>query len=116
MCLCKQGGATRWSLRAQSGLHHFSVQEWPSWRSHTRLPYSHGCRRVLLLLALPLESYAPAACFACVPVAEACFVLSNLQAGVLADSKLVLVKVAMNSLLAVVALYNYAFAQKKKGH
>ena len=35
------------------------------------------------------------------------------QAGVLAPSKLVFLKIAANGVLASAALYNYAFAKKK---
>lgn len=52
----------------------------------------------------------------CTPCALLSAPLPCLQAGVLAKSKLVVAKVALQSLLAAVALFNYAFASKKKGH
>ncbi|KAL4428567.1 hypothetical protein ABPG77_008879 [Micractinium sp. CCAP 211/92] len=53
---------------------------------------------------------------AVVAITHALTMVSWLQAGVLVNNTLVLAKVAMQSLLAAVALYNYAFAAKKKGH
>ncbi|KAL4434405.1 hypothetical protein ABPG75_000846 [Micractinium tetrahymenae] len=41
---------------------------------------------------------------------------SWLQAGILAQSKLVYAKVGAHALIAAFAMYNYAFAKKKKGH